>query len=128
MPDDISESFKRQIEDFDWTPKEQKPRKPLKLPSFPQQMSKWFNTTSGFICGIFGGFFMVTLTAAIIIIVGGLAAFGIVYVVMQVNLVRCLNEYSVEFDDPNPEGEVVQECRVKVGLGRSDGKDRGYWR
>lgn len=54
MPEDeVSQSFKRAGEAF-----ERMPRKPfrlpfpsLKLPQAPAQMSKWFNTTSGFVTG-----------------------------------------------------------------------------
>ena len=141
MPDEVSESFQRANEPFERKNPQRNEafeRMPgsnpfkfkLGLPKFsaPAQMSKWFNTTSGFVCGVFGGFFMVTATAAITAAVGALLVFGIIYGVMQVNLMRCMNEYVNERGTLTPNNLVKDECRVKVGLGRSDGKDRGYWK
>ena len=126
--DEIAQSFKRANEPFE---RKNPVGKPFKIwtPKFsaPAQMSKWFNTTSGFICGVFGGFFMVTLSAAITAAVGFVAVLGIAFVVMNINLMRCNGEYAKEFGR-NPSEKIIQECRVKVGLGRSDGKDKGYWR
>ena len=123
IEDDVAKSF-----ELANAPLERPKQKAFKLFSnAPAQMSKWFNTTSGFICGVFGGFFMVTLSAAITAAVGFVAVLGIAFVVMNINLMRCNGEYAKEFGR-NPSKEIIQECRVKVGLGRSDGKDKGYWR
>ena len=93
----------------------------------PTPMSKWFNTTFGFVCGVFGGLLIVTLTGAITAAVGALAVTGITYLAANINLQRCTREYIREFDS-TPTEEIIQECRIKVGLGRSDGKDSGYWK
>ena len=103
-------------------------RKPFNLFAYaPAPMSKWFNTTFGFVCGVFGGFLIVTLTGAITAAVGTLAVTGISYLAANINLKRCTREYNREFDS-NPSEVIIEECRAKVGLGRSDGKDRGYWK
>ena len=82
------------------------------FPNATEQMKQWFNTTSGFICGVF--------------VIGFLAFAAIAYCVMHFTLQRCTAEYESESGKAATE-QIVQECRVKVGLGRSDGKDRGYW-
>ena len=130
MPEDeVGQSFKRAGEAF-----ERMPRKPIRLPlpkhwfpHAPEQMKKWFNTTSGFVCGIFGGLLMVGVAAIATAAVGFIAFIAVFYVVAQANLTRCTNEYFSERGEYASE-EIIQECRVKVGLGRSDGKDKGYWK
>ena len=132
MPeDDISQSFQRAGETFERkTAVQRTPREPGKgwFHKAPEQMKKWFNTTSGFICGVFGGFLMVVVSAAVVGALGFIAFIAVAYFVMNINLTRCLNEYSAETGVSNPSENIQQQCRVKVGLGRSDGKDKGYWR
>ena len=112
--------------------KPKKQKQPFRwFPNAPEQMKKWFNTTSGFICGVFGGFFMVTLSAAVITaVVGGIgfAAFAtIFYFVSNYNLDRCVKEWETEKNYEAPPG-IIQDCREMVGLERTDeGKKDGYW-
>lgn len=125
VPDDISQSLKllglpdREKQD------NEKTKWRFSLPKPPTQMSKWFNTTSGFVTGIFGGFLMVTVAGAFVSLVGLILFVGGAYGVMQVNLLRCNAEYGSEKGQLTD--EAIQQCRVKVGLGRSDGSDKGYW-
>ena len=97
------------------------------FPNAPEQMKKWFNTTSGFICGVFGGFLMVAVSAAIVVAIGFVAFVAVAYIVMNINLTRCMNEFSEETGVSNPTYDTYQKCREKVGLGRDDKESTGYW-
>ena len=69
---------------------------------------------------------MVTISGAVVVAIGFVLFLVAILGTMQVNLLRCNGEYSSEHGQITE--NAIQECRVKVGLGRSDGSDKGYWK
>ena len=132
MPEDeTAQSFKRAGEAFERkTPVQKTPGEPRKglFPKAPEQMKKWFNTTSGFICGVFGGFLMVAVSAAVVSALAFAAFLLIMMFVMDIQKTNCVSEYRKETGVSNISEDIINQCLEKVGLGKKGPKHTGYWR